>query len=175
MLYFLPNGKELELRPAAQGDEPALLAFFKQLSSETEFMSLYPEETDDFVPDFFATYLHQPQHLLLLGLIDNHLIGAVSIKQQSFYKNAHIGVLAIGILHSCWNLGIGRRMMTTATRWAGIHKQLEMIELSVSANNEKAIQLYRNFGFLEYGRMPNAIRLKDGEYVDTVCMFNRIK
>jgi RimJ/RimL family protein N-acetyltransferase len=180
MLYFLPNGKELELRPAVTGDEPGLLAFFEQLSSETDFLSFYPDEAAGFVPGFVDTYIgdthsQSPPHLLLLALIDAQIIGLVAIRQQSFYKNAHVGVLAIGVLHSCWNLGIGRKMMTAACRWAEQHDTLEIIDLRTNSNNEKAIQLYRNFDFHEYGRFPASVRLKDGSYLDTVFMAKKLK
>jgi RimJ/RimL family protein N-acetyltransferase len=72
-------------------------------------------------------------------------------------------------------MGIGRRLITAGLRWAEQHKDMEIVHLSVFSNNERAIQLYRNFGFMEYGRMPQGVRQKEGAYGDTILMCKRIK
>lgn len=178
MQHFLPNGQSLLLRPATPEDAPAMLAYFRTLTSETEFLlftlqeaaGLSLESERDFILSF-----EDKKDLQLLAVAGDQLIGTLTVRQGYPWKQAHIGQLGIGVLHSYWNMGIGRRLMTAACRWAEQHKDIEVINLSVFSNNERAIQLYRNFGFLEYGRMPQAIRQSDGTYVDTILMSKRVK
>jgi RimJ/RimL family protein N-acetyltransferase len=179
MHQFLPNGQTLELRQATPDDAPALLSYFRQLISETDFLLYTRQEAatwtveDEY--DFILSFTDNANDLLLLAFTGQSLIGSVSIRQSTFLKDAHIGQLGIGVLHAYWNMGIARRMMTAAMRWAEQHRGIEMINLHVVANNERAIQLYRNFDFMEYGRLPKGTRQPDGSYVDNILMSKRVK
>lgn len=179
MQHFLPNGQTLELRQAVPDDAPVLLSYFRQLISETDFLLYTRDEaatwTVEDEVEFILSFSKDADDLLLLAFAGRQIIGTLSLRQNTFSKEAHLGNLGIGVLHSYWNMGIGRRMMTAATRWAEQHPQLEIIQLGVLANNERAIQLYRNFGFMEYGRMPKGIRQPDGSYVDNILMSKRVK
>lgn len=179
MQHFLPNGQVLLLRPATLEDAPALLALYQQLTSETGFLLMTKQEAAALtVADeeaFLHTFCHHPQHLMLIAVIDNRFAGSVSIKQSGFRKERHLGQLGIAVLHEYWNMGIGRRLMTAALRWAEQHEDLEIIHFNVFANNERAIQLYRNFGFMEYGRLQAAFKQSDGTYGDSIFMSKRIK
>lgn len=156
-----------------------MLDTFRQLTQESDFLLFsYPEAARFSIKDeeqFITQYLRQPQHLLLLAEVDGEVIGNIAINQGRFEKQAHMGELGIAILRKYWNMGIGRRLMTAGIRWATEHPELEMIWFTVFANNEKAIQLYRNFGFLEYGRLPQGARSSDGGYYDLLTMAKRIK
>ncbi len=61
--------------------------------------------------------------------------------------------------------------MTAMLRWAEAHPFITIIYFNVMANNEKAIQLYRNFDFMDRGRvLPGAIHQPDGSYADLIMM-----
>ncbi len=45
------------------------------------------------------------------------------------------------------------------------------IGLSVFANNVDAIRLYKRLGFVEEGRQPREMKLRDREYADNVLMY----
>ena len=179
MQHFLPNGQVLLVRPATLEDAPALLALYQQLTTETGFLLMTPQESAAItVADeeaFLRSFCNRPQHLMLLAETEGRLVGSISVKQSGFKKEKHLGQLGIAVLHECWNMGIGRRLMTAAIRWAEQHEELEIIHFNVFANNERAIQLYRNFGFMEYGRLPQAFKQSDGTYGDSIFMSKRIK
>ncbi len=179
MQHFLPNGQVLLVRPALLDDAPALLALFRQLTTETDFLLMTRQEAAELtVVDeraFINALCNESRHLHLLAVVEDRLTGSITIKQSDLKKEAHLGQLGIAILHEYWNMGIGRRLMTTAMRWAEQHKELEVIHLNVFANNERAIQLYRNFGFLEYGRLLQGFKQTDGTYGDSILMSKRIK
>ena len=48
------------------------------------------------------------------------------------------------------------------------------LELEVDAENERAISMYKRFGFEEYGRLPGAIR-RDGQFFDELLMVKSLK
>ena len=59
--------------------------------------------------------------------------------------------------------------MTHAMDWAKRTGTVSRIELSVFERNQRAVQLYRKFGFEVEGRRRRAI-FRDGEYLDDLIM-----
>lgn len=179
MQHFLPNGQSLEIRKPELDEAAALMHCLQQMTRESEFLLHTPEEAlaMDVASEraFIKSYLDQPQHLLLVAMVDGFIVGYLTVTQGRFYKQVHTGEMGIAILRNYWNLGIGRRLMTTMLRWAEEHPGIEIIYFQVFAHNEKAIQLYRNFNFVESGRLPNGIRLKDGRRIDLVTMYKNVK
>ena len=51
---------------------------------------------------------------------------------------------------------------------------LKSIVLGVMANNPIALNLYKEFGFIEYGTLPEAFFYK-GEYIAEIRMCKKIK
>lgn len=51
---------------------------------------------------------------------------------------------------------------------------LEIIELGVYAENDLAKQMYKKFGFVEYGVLPKGIKKEDG-YSDHIFMYKGVK
>ncbi len=52
-----------------------------------------------------------------------------------------------------------------AWSWHGV----EQVTLSVTANNEAAVRLYKAAGFMEVGRMPRALKM-GRDYFDELIM-----
>src|SRR3989442_1211837 len=153
MQHFLPNGQELLIRPARLEDAPAMLAYFCQVTEETDFLMYTAAEARAMdvrsEQGFIQSFRDNNKHLLLLAEVSGTIVGTASVRQASFHKQLHMGEFGIAILHAYWNLGIGRRLMTAMLRWATQHAEISIIHFSVLATNEKAIQLYRNFDFVE--------------------------
>ncbi len=65
-------------------------------------------------------------------------------------------------------MGLGKKLMEYTIDWAQ-DNNLEKINLDVWSNNERAIRLYRKYGFrLEGNRRRQGIL--NGEYVDEIFM-----
>lgn len=179
MQHFLPNGQQLVIRRPSVKDAAACLHCFLQLTKETDFLLYTHEEARTFdLPSeeaFIKAYEHNPDNLFLVAEVDGMVVGSVSLNQSRFRKQHHMALLGIAVLHKYWNMGIGRRLLTAAIRWAEEHPKITTIHFDVLATNERAIQLYRNFNFSEHGRMPGGIHQPDGSMVDLVIMSKRIK
>lgn len=179
MRHFLPNGKQLVIRPPEVRDAQGCLDCFLQLTQETDFLLYTHEEAKAFdlhaEEAFIASYVNHPNHLFLVADVDGEIVGTLTLNQYKFSKQQHTALLGIAVLHKYWNMGIGRRLLTAAIRWVEEHPSIAVIHFEVLANNERAIQLYRNFNFSEHGRIPQAIRQPDGSWVDLVVMSKRIK
>jgi putative acetyltransferase len=81
----------------------------------------------------------------------------------------HVRLLGIGVAAQWQGRGVGRmlisRLLDWADNWAGVLRT----ELTVHADNDRAIGLYRAMGFVEEGRHLG-YALKDGRYVDALFM-----
>ncbi|WP_160716227.1 GNAT family N-acetyltransferase [Chitinophaga solisilvae] len=179
MRHFLPNGEELTIRWPEIGDAPGLLANFQRMIGETDFLLFTRQEAGELdvksEEEFIKSYLNSGDQLMLLAVARDTIVGSVTVNHSGYHKKGHIAEMGIAVERAWGNMGIGRRLMTAMIRWAEAHKKLQIIYLNVFSTNEKAMQLYRNFGFLECGRMPAGIAPRDGEYADLVMMYRRVK
>ncbi len=108
--------------------------------------------------------------LSLVAEIDGELAGSAGLHPAGLAaRRRHAMSLGISIAKQAQGRGVGSALMTAlcdyADRWAGILR----LELTVFADNERAIALYRKFGFEAEGR-HRAYAMRDGRYVDALCM-----
>ncbi|MFY0252627.1 GNAT family N-acetyltransferase [Chitinophaga sp. 30R24] len=179
MKHFLPNGDELIIRLPVPEDAAALLASFQRLTRETDFLLFTHSESleldIDSEEDYIQSYLDNPQQLLLVAIVKNCIIGSLNVNHSGLHKKKHTAEMGIAV-ESAWNnMGIGRRLITAMLRWAEGQPDLHIISLQVFSTNEKAMQLYRNFGFMECGRLPQGILQNGGHYTDLVTMYKQLK
>lgn len=74
-----------------------------------------------------------------------------------------------------WGSGVGSAMMAWLIDWAEVHPTITKLSLAVYADNERAIRLYRRFGFVEEGRPVLQTQREPGEFVDDVLMYRFVK
>lgn len=179
MKHFLPTGDELIIREPLISDAAGLLSNFQRMTRETDFLLFTPSESLDLdlasEEDFIQSYLDNPSQLLLLATVKGQIVGSVNVNHTGFRKKNHTGEMGISVESKWQNMGIGRRLITAMLRWAEEQPDLHLITLNVFSSNEKAMQLYRNFGFLECGRIPNGIQQPNGRFVDLITMYRNIK
>ena len=66
-------------------------------------------------------------------------------------------------------MGIGGKLMLECLNWCKEHHILQ-VELDVVTTNERAISMYRGFGFEVVGTLPRALRYLDGSFADEYFM-----
>lgn len=97
-----------------------------------------------------------------------HVIGSVGITVYGGRKR-HCAGLGIMVRRECQGLGIGKALLETildiADNWLGLTR----VELTVFADNARAIHLYEKYGFVREGLHRAAI-LRAGEYCDEWSM-----
>lgn len=167
----LKNKKWLTVRPAMPEDAAGLIAFSKIVGTETDFLSFGEEGwrvSEDEEADYIAAALYDERRCLLIGTVDDVIVGMIGIDPAGRGRTGNNGTLGIAIVKECWHLGIGSIFMVLAREFAqnaGYHK----IELEVRADNARAISLYRRFGFEECGRRREHM-LVEGTYHDMLVM-----
>lgn len=174
MRFLLSNGQQLRIRDATIEDAAALLRMFQQAVSESDYLMTTPAEAQKLSleqeKEFISTYQNNPNQLFLICEVNGLVSGSLSITRARLSKQHHVGEFGIVVLQKYWNLGIARRMMNAMQQWVENHSAIRYIHLSVLANNEKALHLYRNFGFTEEGRKPKAVLQNGQSYQDIILM-----
>ena len=84
-------------------------------------------------------------------------------------KLRHRAEFGISVLRAYWGLGLGRAL-TEACIQCAKEAGYEQIELTVVAENKRAIALYRKAGFVEFGRNPRGFRSRSSGYQEIIHM-----
>lgn len=151
-----------------------MLAFVRQASGETDFLMRYPEEYDDYTiekeEEFISGATDNPDACMIMCFIDGKIAGNCQITFSSGIKDGHRASVAIGILQEFWGIGIGTRMFEEMIRLAKERGTTRQIELDFVEGNTRARALYEKMGFRITGIKPDAVRFKDGRFVNKYMM-----
>ena len=106
---------------------------------------------------------------VLLALADGEIVGHAGLHGNENVRRAHVWHLGISVRDDWQGRGVGSRLMEAllelGDNWLGAIR----IELTVYCDNERALNLYRKFGF-EMEGTHRAFALRDGQYVDSYAM-----
>ncbi len=171
--YTLRNGQKIILRSPLQEDTKELMQHRLATSTETYFMSRYPEEFQDFEEKQRATITQVSEDkddFEILALMDGKIIGHAGIRRiDNHLKCRHRGMFGISIRQEFCDCGLGSLMLGECLKIAK-STSFEQIELGVFVDNVRARHLYEKIGFKQVGIMPRAFKLKDGTFRDEVHM-----
>ena len=121
------------------------------------------DATRDFVTNNIAK--GYPQFVAIAG---GYVVGWCDVIPKTRPVHAHCGVLGMGLLPAFRGRGYGAALIE-ATLGEARRFGLVRIELTVHADNERAIALYERFGFIREGTLRDAV-LIDGQYKDMILM-----
>ncbi|MBQ9388125.1 MAG: GNAT family N-acetyltransferase [Lachnospiraceae bacterium] len=165
MEYFkkikLKDGRDCILRNGTERDGQALLDIFISTHAETDYLRTYPDEstlTAEQEADFLREKTESPDSIEILAEVDGKVVATAGI--EGFgpkVKTRHRCDFGISVGREYWGLGIGRAL-TLACIECAKKTGFSQVELEVVAENERAMNLYKSVGFVEYGRNPRGFR-----------------
>jgi RimJ/RimL family protein N-acetyltransferase len=168
---YRTGSSPFRIRPATPADADALLELKLTLDQETRFMMLEPGERRE-TPDIVAAQLMAidalPNAIVLVAEQAGALVGYVEAQGGTFRRNRHSASVVIGIRKAAAGRGIGTALLDALGEWAvrcGVHR----LELTVMEHNERAIGLYRRWGFEIEGKRRHSVRV-DGVWIDELAM-----
>ena len=169
----LPSRQTVIVRSANASDSIALLKTMNDVLEEQVFSLTGPEEMH-LSPEQEAQWIESmnahPSHLLLVAEIEGTLVGMLDFTSGHRKRIAHTGEFGMSVSKAHRGQGIGSFLLEVLLTWAKKHPQIEKVSLKVHANNQRAIHLYKKFGFKEEGRLKNDLKYSEDDYVDTVVM-----
>ena len=178
IVFQLNDGRSALLRSPREEEAEEMRQFIITASGQTEFLLTYPEEFDDFSVEQEREWLRSsvadPNCALIACYIDGKIAGNCQISFRPSLKERHRASVAISLLEEFWGLGIGSRMFEELIQIAQARPHVRQMELDFIEGNARARGLYEKMGFRITGVKPDAIRLKDGTYLNEYMMVKRL-
>ncbi|TPG58855.1 GNAT family N-acetyltransferase [Ewingella americana] len=157
---------EIVIRHAQASDAEALHQLYAQVSVYRDTLQLpYPPAT--LWEGRLATDV--PGKFALVACIDGNVVGNITLKVEDVWRRRHVASFGLGVDTACQGRGVGSQLLAAAIELCDKWLNVKRIELTVYADNDAAIALYKKFGFKLEGRSP-CYAMRDGELVDTLHM-----
>jgi RimJ/RimL family protein N-acetyltransferase len=157
----------VDLLPIAPEHIPGFLHALDIVARERKYLVLTEappiESTREFVMNNIAA--RNPQ---LVALAEGNVIGWCDVRRDHWPAHAHCGTLGMGILPAFRGKGLGQRLMQATLEAAQIEGFVR-VELTVNADNIRAIALYEKCGFQREGLTRDSICI-DGRFRDSLVM-----
>ena len=174
---ILKNGKEAWLRNGDVSDRNAAYENFNATHAETDYLLSYPEE-NSFDPEQEGQFLKEkaesPNEIEILAVVDGKVVGMAGIEAVGTkYKVRHRAELGISILREYWGLGLGKALTKACIQCARDAGYVQL-ELNVVADNKRAISVYRDLGFEEFGRNPRGFNSRTNGFQELVYMLLKL-
>lgn len=148
-----------------------IISYVKNIILETDNLTF---EKDEFSPTitsesvFLKSIIESKNECFLLAIIENKIIGNLSINNISRARVKHVGELSITVAKEYWNQGVATNLMTDSFYWLKT-SELTKINLKVKEDNIEAIKLYKKFGFIKEGTITNDLYI-NSQYFNSICM-----
>lgn len=172
------QGKSILIRSLQQNDVEALCRYMNALSEERTFVRFQgeqltlEEETAYIIGQLQRMELNQT--VQLVAFCEGTVVGVADVNMKDLVEK-HVGAFGISIAQPYRGEGIGAVLMEMVLKEAAAQiPHLRIIMLEVFSDNMLAIAMYKKFGFVEYGRLPEGV-LHNNAYVDTVYMYRKVR
>ena len=150
----LRNDATLTIRKAKKEDAAQILEYVNRIAGETDFLTFGPNEFDFSLEQeerFIENHLNSENKLFVIAQIDQELVGCLGFTGGDRPKLRHTGELGCSVLKKYWGLGLGSALIESLIDWARLSGIIRKINLKVRPDNERAIKLYKHFGFVREG------------------------
>lgn len=105
----------------------------------------------------------------LVAEIGGKVVGMIFLAREANPRRSHAASLGMAVHDDHAGRGVGAALMGAAVDLADNWLQVRRLELSVYADNARAIALYERFGFEREG-LKRAYAWRAGAYVDSLSM-----
>lgn len=169
----LKDGRTAILRHGVETDGSAVFENFNRTHGETDYLLSYPDEnsfTAEQEGKFLKRKAESANEVEIIALVDGRVAGTAGVDAiGGKYKLRHRAEFGISVLKEYWGLGIGRALMDACIECAK-RAGYAQLELTVVAENARAVEMYRRAGFVEFGRNPRGFNSRLSGYQELVSM-----
>ena len=171
--HILKDGRTLILRDPTLDDAQEMVDYLKIVGGETDYLLADENGIEGLTLEgeksWITGTLSAPNTKMFVGTIDGEIVLVCDVRAAGRPRIAHVGGVAISIKRDYWRLGIGSIAMQAMIDFAKSTNFLRTLSLEVREGNERAIALYKRFGFVEVGRHKARINVR-GTYYDEILM-----
>ncbi|CAI8909986.1 MULTISPECIES: GNAT family N-acetyltransferase [Pseudomonas] len=112
---------------------------------------------------------------LVLGAFEEgRLAGIVGLAFEPREKARHkVTLFGMYVTAKVRQRGLGHQLVQAALAEAQNHEGLRLVQLTVTAGNDAALNLYQRCGFIQFGLEPMAVRVGE-DYFDKIHMWREL-
>ena len=160
--------KEIEIRPASEGDFEAMWAIFQELiaSGDTYYFAAETSRED------CRAYWFGPGMLTFVAIVNGErLVGMYRLLPNQRDRGSHVANASFMVSPAAQGIGIGKLMGNHCLERAKDQGYLAMQFNYVVSSNVGAVLLWKKLGFSIVGTLPRAYRHQQLGYVDVYVMY----
>ncbi|MDL4842330.1 GNAT family N-acetyltransferase [Aquibacillus rhizosphaerae] len=166
------NKLDFIIRSALESDAEQLSHIRLQIDGETE--NLDREKGEGYIDEEGFKRLIQDDtqsrsNLFLVAVVHDKIVGFSRCEGSKLQRTSHKVEFGVCVLKDYWGYGIGKALLKEFIIWADSNAMKKMT-LRVLETNDKAIKLYKKYGFEVEGILKKDKILSDGNYYNTILM-----
>ena len=159
------------IREATGADAEKMLHYNNIVGGETDFLSFGADTFNISVEKearFLERFKNSKKDLMLVALDADKIVANASIEGNRTKRYAHRAELSITVLRDYWGNGIGSSLMEKLISFS---KEIgyKSVYLDVRGDNERAISIYKKFGFEKIGVYNDYFNI-NGEFYPAILM-----
>jgi RimJ/RimL family protein N-acetyltransferase len=156
------------VRPAVPRDAASFLELWRAVVAEERYVRT--ERVTTSVRHYRRRFRRSwtPDEAELVAILGNRVIGHLNVSREESPATRHVASLGMSVAAGHRGQGVGTSLMSECIRWART-VGVEKLALSVYPDNERALALYRKFGFEQEGRLTGHSKKSIG-YRDEIVM-----
>ena len=172
-MAVLGDGSAVVLRSPREEDAEGLLAYLDLVRHETGGIMFAPEDdlpTLEFERKWIRGNRESAGGVQVTAFADGCIVASCNLTPTKFYRQRHAAGLGISVLKAWHGRGLGTLLMRELIEWPQDHDDLELLHLTVFADNPAAIHVYEKVGFVHDGLQRRRVKRDSGDYADVVSM-----
>lgn len=162
----------VEIRKAVASDAEQILQYCRVVGAESNNLTFGAEGVSITIEkerEYLESILRSDKQLYLVAIDINEIVGTAVFSSFVKARFAHRAEISISVKKSMWGHHIGTRFMECIIDFAKNVAKTEIISLEVRSDNERAIALYKKFGFRKIGTFDGFMKI-GGIYVSCDIM-----
>ena len=153
-------------RKALPSDAKGLLEHLATVGGETDNLS-YSADTFKISVEreakFIDRFARSNDDIMLLALDGDKVVGNAIVERNRVIRYHHRAEISITVIKEYWGRGIGSKLMEMMIDFAN-GAGIEILYLEVRADNDRAIKLYKKYGFCEIGIYESFFKINNIYY-----------
>lgn len=169
---FYVNNLRYLVRSAIEIDANNLSEVRLQIDGETEYLDREKGEAyidESGFKQIIEDDTEMISNLFLVAEVNGKIVGYSRCEGNKLKRTSHKVEFGVCVLKEYWGYGIGQNLLKESIYWADSNG-IKKITLNVLETNDKAIMLYKKYGFELEGILKKDKVLSDGNYYNTVLM-----
>jgi RimJ/RimL family protein N-acetyltransferase len=156
------------VRPAVPRDAPSFLELWRAVVAEKLYVRT--ETVSRSFRHYRRRFRHSwtPDEAEIVAVEGARVVGHLNVSREESPATRHVASLGMSVAADRRGAGIGTALLEACIGWAN-DVGVEKLALSVYPHNDRAIGLYRKFGFVEEGRLTGHSKKSIG-YRDEIVM-----